>query len=73
MALVVIGRNLIKFAFLWVTRQPKKPKTLPTVGRRAADALDEDLEYVKDENPFLNGLEAVIEGIVAAKLNAGLQ
>ena len=50
------------------TTQKTKKLLLDAVTRRAADALDEDLEYVKDENPFLNGLEAVIEGIVSGKI-----
>mgnify|MGYP001434974977 CR=1 FL=1 len=50
------------------TTQKTKKLLLEAVTRRAARALDEDLEYVKDENPFLNGLEAVIESIVSGKI-----
>ena len=41
---------------------------LEAIKERNARVIDQDIESIKDDNPFLNGLEAIISGLVNGQI-----
>jgi len=50
------------------TTQKTKKLLLEALKEKAKRIIDSNLEFVKDENPFLNGVNAILEGIKSGQI-----
>ena len=50
------------------TTQRTKRLLLEALKSKAEQAVNSNLEHEKNENPFLNGVPAIIEGLVSGKI-----